>query len=133
MAEPDRSSVETRDVPPRVMSAFLLRFALFAGAAGAGLHLFVRSDRPWTFHRLGKPEPVLQVSPAAEYAAFLKDKRAELTGYGWRDREGGLARIPIGEAMRLVRQGHRAAVDLPREDCTGAACPGATPSARTIP
>ena len=49
------------------------------------------------------------------------------------DREAGLVRIPIEEAMRLVSEGHRASVEVPQDDCTGAPCPGATPTARTIP
>ena len=48
------------------------------------------------------PEPRLQNDPQQE----LRDLRAKqeqlLTGYGWVNKEAGVARIPIDEAMRMV-------------------------------
>ena len=48
------------------------------------------------------PEPRLQINPRQD----LKDLRAAedeiLHGYGWVDRNAGIVRIPIDDAMRLT-------------------------------
>ena len=52
------------------------------------------------------PEPRLQTAPETDLAAYLAKQRKLLDSYGWVDREHGIARIPIDEAMlRLARQG----------------------------
>jgi hypothetical protein len=107
--------------------------ALFIVTSAGGLLAFFSPDVSWTFHRAAKPQPVLQVTPVADYQTYIARKRTELHDRGWTDRAAGLVEIPIAEAMRLVAQGHRAAVRIDSAGCTGAACPGATPSARTIP
>lgn len=132
MVEP-RPPVETRDVRPRMLWLFGLGMAFFVLASAAGLLVFFTPDAAWTFHRTEKPEPVLQVTPVEDYEAFLAIKRAELHDRGWVDRPAGLVEIPIEEAMRLVARGHRAEAAVDSAACTGAACPGATPSAKTIP
>src|SRR5699024_9249095 len=98
-----------------------LGFVLFIGASVLGIYAGFATDPPWVFHRLMKPAPVQQVTPAEDYEAFRAGKRAELSDTGWIDREAGLVEIPIDEAMRLVSEGHRAEVDLDADDCTGAA------------
>ena len=50
------------------------------------------------------PEPRLQTAPAADLAAYLAKERKLLGSYGWVDREHGIARIPIEEAMRRLAQ-----------------------------
>lgn len=125
MADRAPPSVETRDLPPRVFWILWLGFGVFIGGSILGLLLFFDLGQPWTFHRLLKPAPVLQISPPSDYAAFIADKRAELAGYGWQDSEAGLARIPIEEAMRLVSEGHRAEMEAPGQDCSGTACAAA--------
>jgi hypothetical protein len=54
-------------------------------------------------HRL-PPEPRLQVNPRQD----LRDMRARedevLTSYGWVDKNAGVVRIPIDEAMKLTLQ-----------------------------
>ena len=56
------------------------------------------------------PGPRLQTAPAAELAAVQEEDRRALAGYGWADQAGGIARIPIEEAMALyVDQAQRAA------------------------
>ena len=48
------------------------------------------------------PAPLLQTAPQVERAAYFAEK-ARLTGsYGWVDRQAGIARIPVDEAMRLL-------------------------------
>ena len=52
------------------------------------------------------PQPHLQRAPAADLDALLKDQKARLTGYAWVDRDRGIARMPVKEAMkRIAAQG----------------------------
>lgn len=56
----------------------------------------------------GPPEPRLQGSqvhpntPAQDLREMRQREEQVLTGYGWTDREAGLARIPIARAMDLL-------------------------------
>lgn len=61
--------------------------------------------------RFGAPAPLLQTAPQVERANYFAEK-ARLTGsYGWVDRQAGIARIPVDEAMRLLAA--RAATNKP--------------------
>ena len=123
MAEPGKAPVEHRDISPRLVWALGAGFAAFVAASAVGLLAFFDVGPSWTFHRLAKPEPVLQIAPADDYREFLAAKRSELAEYGWRDAPAGLLEIPVEEAMRLVSQGHRAEAEA-AGDCTDAACRG---------
>ncbi|MBB5760801.1 hypothetical protein ABEV34_07425 [Methylorubrum rhodesianum] len=59
------------------------------------------------------PAPRLQQSPEADLAAMLRDQRAKLAGYAWIDREKGIARMPIEEAMRRLAVRGNAAYAAP--------------------
>jgi hypothetical protein len=48
--------------------------------------------------------PRLQSEPRAELAAFLREKRERLDGYGWVDAPTGRVHIPIDRAMRLLAE-----------------------------
>ena len=48
------------------------------------------------------PQPRLQAEPRQDLRALQQRDEALLTSYGWADREAGLVRIPIAEAMRLT-------------------------------
>jgi hypothetical protein len=64
------------------------------------------------------PAPLLQTAPQIERADYFKEK-ARLTGsYGWVDRQAGIARIPVDEAMRLMAA--RAAQSKPAAPAKGA-------------
>ena len=60
--------------------------------------------------RMLPPEPRLQGSPgspepAPEELRQMRDHNEQLlNGYGWVDQRAGVARIPIGEAMKLLAQ-----------------------------
>lgn len=55
------------------------------------------------------PSPRLQQNPEADLAAMLQEQRAKLDGYAWIDRDKGIARLPIAEAMqRLAERGNAA-------------------------
>ncbi|HXS27156.1 MAG TPA: hypothetical protein VN730_05755 [Steroidobacteraceae bacterium] len=50
------------------------------------------------------PEPRLQTAPATDLANYMAKESKLLDSYGWVDREHGIARIPIEEAMRRLAQ-----------------------------
>ena len=111
---PGAIAYEKTDVDVRSIARVAIVLAvLIAGSAGIAFGLFrllaaraERSDpppaplsRPAEGQRA--PEPRLQTAPAAELAALQDEERRALTGYGWADEAGGVARIPIEEAMAL--------------------------------
>lgn len=48
------------------------------------------------------PEPRLQDDPQRAMRELRARQESVLTGYGWVNKEAGVARIPIDEAMRMV-------------------------------
>lgn len=57
------------------------------------------------------PEPRLQESPIRDMDVFRQRELEVLDGYGWVDRDAGVARIPIDRAIDLyVERGLRPAV-----------------------
>lgn len=48
------------------------------------------------------PEPRLQMDPVAEFHKIRDAEEAILHGYGWVDKNAGIARIPIERAMEIV-------------------------------
>jgi hypothetical protein len=48
------------------------------------------------------PEPRLQVNPRQDMRDLRAREDADLTSYGWVDRNAGVVRIPIAEAIRLT-------------------------------
>jgi hypothetical protein len=81
-------------------------------AIAGGIVLAVASAW-WLLHVLGPaentarppaviPAPRLQPAPQDERAAYFAEKEKRLGSYGWIDRPGGVAHIPLEEAMRLM-------------------------------
>lgn len=81
-----------------------LGIVAFVGASLAGLWLYYRSEVPGPVAQAPRafPGPQLQQNPGGDLARFLADQRHRLQGYGWVDRDRGIARMPIGEAMRRL-------------------------------
>ena len=50
------------------------------------------------------PQPRLQVSEPVDLAKLRQAEDSLLNSYGWVDREKGIVRIPIDEAMRLLAE-----------------------------
>jgi hypothetical protein len=50
------------------------------------------------------PEPRLQAHPRQDLQELRESEDAVLTSYGWVDKNNGVVRIPIDEAMKLVLQ-----------------------------
>jgi hypothetical protein len=48
------------------------------------------------------PEPRLQNDPQEDLRVLRAKQQSLLEGYGWVNKEAGIARIPIDEAMKLV-------------------------------
>jgi hypothetical protein len=48
------------------------------------------------------PPPRLQADPAADLQVFQAEQARALEGYGWADRDAGLARIPVARAMEIL-------------------------------
>ena len=48
------------------------------------------------------PSPRLQTNPQQELQDLRAKQQSLLTGYGWVNRDAGVARIPIEDAMRMV-------------------------------
>lgn len=46
----------------------------------------------------------LQPAPQDDATAYFEKKSAQLEAYAWVDRDAGVARIPIDEAMRILIQ-----------------------------
>lgn len=70
------------------------------------------------------PEPRLQIAPRADLRRLREREEALLSGYGWVDRDAGVARIPIERAIELLAtRGLPAAAAPPGAD--GAPPPGA--------
>jgi hypothetical protein len=58
---------------------------------------------PIVYERLRTiPAPRLQINDEADMVALRAREEAALKASGWVDEKAGIARIPIGEAMRLV-------------------------------
>jgi hypothetical protein len=48
------------------------------------------------------PAPNLLTNEPAELRKFQVEEAGKLQGYGWVDQQGGVARLPIAEAKRLI-------------------------------
>lgn len=48
------------------------------------------------------PEPRLQIDPTSDLRQLRIAEDAKLRSYGWIDRQNGIVRIPIDEAMKLI-------------------------------
>ncbi|MHB2207932.1 hypothetical protein [Methylobacterium sp. CM6257] len=85
-----------------------LFIVVFVGATLAGLRLYytLTVDLPLMRPPRTFPQPHLQRAPASDLDALLRTQKARLSGYAWVDREKGVARMPIADAMaRLAAEG----------------------------
>ncbi len=55
-------------------------------------------------HSQTPPAPRLQVYPILDLQAFRQSEQQMLTSYGWVDRQHGIVRIPVDQAIRIVLQ-----------------------------
>lgn len=100
-----RALPQASAVNNRIVLSVVGGFLLFVAASIAGLLLFLKAEAPGalnprTEHRF--PEPTLQRAPQGDLVQFKAAQRKALSGYGWVDRDHGVARIAIEEAMRMI-------------------------------
>lgn len=91
-----------------VISAVMVIWAVSANAAHFA---YFRPSGAFPEQHLGPRHMVARVREdifgEQRGASFLALKRAELDGYAWVDRDRGVVRIPIEQAMDLVVSGRR--------------------------
>ena len=86
-----------------VISALLmgLLFRVFSGQAAANDPQVSPLARP---SGQSPPAPNLLTNEPAELGKFQAEEGGKLQGYGWVDQQGGVARLPIEEAKKLIIQ-----------------------------
>ena len=98
---------ERSDADARLIAALALGLAVFLVATPLLLMVLyprahhppgIPSDLPQP------PAPRLQVDPAADLMRLRTEENARLTTYGWIDRKGQVAHIPISRAIELLGQ-----------------------------
>ena len=106
MADTRRRHPETRDVWPRALLLFGGGLLLFLAVSVVALGLIFDTTpfwpQPGASSKANQESPALQRFPQLDLAAFRKAEDKELQKLGWVDRGAGIARIPIGEAMKMV-------------------------------
>ncbi|HEX7636315.1 MAG TPA: hypothetical protein VF427_13695 [Noviherbaspirillum sp.] len=59
--------------------------------------------------------PLLQSAPQPERAQYFAEKNRLLESWEWIDRQRGIARIPVEQAMRIIAERHRNTLAAPTE------------------
>ena len=95
-----REGYEHRDTRVRLL-AWLLA-GLLAATLVVLLLAWVRSPLSGRRH---PPEPRLQNTPFDELRRMRAEEDAALTSYGWVDRQAGIVRIPIEQALEIASRG----------------------------
>lgn len=119
---------ERRDVSLRPVLRAAVGFTALVIGAATVLYLVYSHPTPVAPGPRRGETPLLQGDPAAELAAFEASQRAKRDALRWVDREAGLARIPMADAMRIIAErglpGRRPAPDCgtavpraPQLDC----------------
>jgi hypothetical protein len=103
---PERSLPETRDVSPRALLLFGGGLVVFLVLTVVVLGLIFDTKAYWPLPGAAwqgnEATPAMQRFPALDLATFREREDKELAKLGWVDRQAGIARIPIKDAMELV-------------------------------
>ena len=95
---------ERRDVPPLVLLAFGGGLLVFLALAALCMKLIFNTTPSW----LPQPEnaspeaPDLQSAPRQDLVNFRAEEDRQLKMLGWVDRNAGIARIPVDDAIWAV-------------------------------
>ena len=65
--------------------------------------MFQKDQRP--------PRPILQINPTQDYKDLRANEDQILNSYGWVDKDQGVVRIPISEAMKRVVEQEKASME----------------------
>jgi hypothetical protein len=105
---------EARDLPVRpflyVSAGFIAGLVLVCLLLGLFFHLLLhvfphrQSGASLVEKVRDFPVPELQTDPGADYAAFLAKQTEVLNNYAWVDRQRGLVRVPVEDAMKRLLQ-----------------------------
>lgn len=97
---------ETRDLWPRALLLFAGGLVVFLLLSLAALYLLFRPQGLWSQPGAAwsgnEATPALSTTPHGDLAAIRRQEDDELEELAWVDRDKGIARIPIEEAMRLI-------------------------------
>jgi hypothetical protein len=101
---------------------------VFAGALGGLVALFHTEAgkppvSPLARVEIRPPPPRLDAHPEETLAAVHKRETAALEGFGWVDRDAGIARIPIEQAMRLLADRGWPSATKPAGEPSGSGAP----------
>lgn len=105
-----KDKYERRDANiPMVVGGGILTAVILFGAIAAMYWFFAaeynqqpKSDSPFADQRTLPPAPRLQATPYEDMKQYSERAAAELSSYGWVDKQQGVVRIPIGRAMEMV-------------------------------
>lgn len=99
-----RGGPEAPEIATRAILLIALGAAVFLALTLAGVMVYYRYQVPGPAQRVPRvfAEPQLQRDPEADLARMQAEQRARLNGYAWVDREHGVARMPVAEAMRML-------------------------------
>jgi hypothetical protein len=114
-SEDIRAGHELSDLEPEKIALFGAVLAVTIVAVLVATYVlfnqFYASDRsrqaapsPLSFTPEPIPEPRLLVTPGQDLNAMRAAEDSLLNSYGWIDREKGIARIPIQEAIEILAQ-----------------------------
>jgi len=81
--------------------SFISMWAMFIGLEQATIY-FADDPPPMAAHQKPHTGPLIQVIPPAELALVRAENQKALTGYGWVDKDAGVAHIPVDRAIDLV-------------------------------
>jgi hypothetical protein len=123
-----------------VVSAVVIHFGL-AGAYQLMVNIGIAQESSEREYPLSEgqahplpPAPRLQQFPETERFDFQREERRLLTSYAWSNKDAGVVRIPVAEAMRLTLEKglpSRSAADAPAGTPTGM-MPADSSSGRTL-
>lgn len=102
-----RTTPEPPDVNNRIVLTAVGGFLAFVALIMAGTLFYLKSEAPSALKQRDErpfPQPALQRDPQADLKRFEAQQRAALSGYAWVDRQNGLVKIPIEEAMRVIAE-----------------------------
>ncbi|MGY4513517.1 hypothetical protein [Bradyrhizobium sp. USDA 3650] len=111
-----RALPQPAEINNRIVLIAVGGFLLFVAVAIAGLLLFLKAQAPAALAPRTEqrfPQPELQKAPQNDLSRFEAAQHDALSSYGWVDRDHGIARIPIEQAMRLIAGRGEHAYDPP--------------------